>query len=166
MDIESTNPPAGVVTYLGLLYEVWPMMLLAFLVHLCNGWRTVKESYLQRNFAGTVINIILSSAVMAVLAVAVVWVMPLIGYEPDPAAQMGVVVLVSASGLKSFDAFVRKRQGARIVRGGSAEDLSLMKDSMTAEQQARHMEICPYRKDCSKCKDRHCGGSCQGDSHG
>lgn len=145
----STN---GAATYLRLLYEVWPVMMVAFMVAMFTGWTGVKQSYLQHNVVATVINIILSSAVMALIAVAVTWVLPLLGYEMDPAIQMGVVVLVASSGMKTMDAIILRLLGARILRVGSGEDLLHMKQAMTLEQQRQHMEMCPYRGECATCR--------------
>lgn len=138
--------------YIDLLLEVWPLILLAFLISLLQGWRGVKQSYLHKNFVGTFTNIVFSSAVMSVLAVGVVFSLSVFDIEVNATEKLGVVIVLSATGMKGVDAFMRGRlRGYKFLNINDEQELKDMYNSMTPEQQAQHIRQCPFQRDCKTC---------------
>lgn len=155
MTPEQTHTQPGAATYLSLLYEVWPLLLAAFCISLFRGWKRVQESYLHDNFWGTLCNTILSSAVMALIAVGTTWCLPLLGVDSiDPSTQMGITIMVSAGGMKLFDAWMEKNAGYVRMDPTNAKHLHRVKNALTDEQQQHHINICPFKDNCGDCE--HC----------
>ena len=147
-------------SYLVLFLEVWPLLVVAFVIALAQGWRGVLHSYRHRNVTETAINIILSSAAMALIAVGVAWVLPLVpvigaDISNDAAAMSGVVIMVSAVGMKGLDAFMRKYAGLSVFNPLDAEHRREFYDKMTPEQRVAHIAKCPFFRECT-----HCAGRC------
>lgn len=137
--------PLG-ASYLSLLVEVWPLLVVAFLIALAQGWRGVLHSYRHRNLRETVANIILSSAAMSLIAVGVAWVLPLVGInvKDDPELMMGIVIMVSAVGMKGLDAALRKFAGFSMFNMNDVEQIRDMYMRMTPAQREEHMRNCPF----------------------
>lgn len=155
LHMESPNTQHGATTYLRLLWDVWPMLLAAFLVAFARGWSGVKESYLHRSKLEIVFNTIISSACMSIVAVAVTWCLPFVGISlKDPSLQLGVTVMASAVGMKFIDAFISSKLGVKRVNPRNAEHLQYIKEQLTPEQRVEHVGNCPFRDDCANCK--HC----------
>ena len=143
--------PQGRTDYLSLLVEVWPLIMLAFVIAFVQGWRGVKRSYLHDNFIGTFLNIVLSSSVMALVAVAVTMVLDLFGADGSPDNRLGLTILLSAGGMKAVDSFMRKRFGFRIIDPLNKEHIQNMYNKMTPEQREQHIHQCAFRKECTNC---------------
>lgn len=149
--------PQHASTYLALLYDVAPLIIMAFLIGMFRGWAGIKRSYLHENFWWTLFNIILTSAVMAALAVGVVLVLPIFNVDVTAAGGLGIVLVMSSLGSQGVD-YVMKRYvvGARTISPFNADSLAKVKAGMTPAQQAQHRKACPFFKDCLKdCE--HCG---------
>ena len=143
-------------SYLVLFVEVWPLLIVAFLIAMAQGWRGILHSYCHRNVWETTVNIILSSAAMSLIAVGVAWVLPLIPFvgldvRDDTALMSGVVIMVSAVGMKGLDAVMRKLAGFSVFNPKDDAHRQEYYDSLTPEQREAHMASCPFRTDCANC---------------
>ena len=145
-------------SYLVLFLEVWPLLVVAFVIALAQGWRGVLHSYRHRNVTETAINIILSSAAMALIAVGVAWALPLVpfvgdDFRNDAMAMSGVVIMVSAVGMKGLDALLRKYAGLSVFNPLDEEHRREFYDKMTPEQRAAHIAKCPFFHECTRCAE-------------
>ena len=162
MELQMTTPPPEdtqhASTYLALLYDVAPLIIAAFLIGVFRGWAGIKRSYLHESFWWTLGNIVLSSAVMSALAVGLVLVLPLFGYEIPPAGELGIVLVISSLGMKGLDWFMMTYVvKAKRIDPSNRESLERVKSGMTPEQQHAHMDACPFYNACS---ERHCNKNC------
>ena len=149
--------PQHATTYLTLLYDVAPLIIMAFVISMFRGWAGVKRSYLHENFWWTLFNILLTSAVMSTLAVGVVLILPVFNIDVSAAGGLGIILVMSSLGSQGVD-YVMKRYvvGARTISPFSADSLAKVKAGMTPAQQEQHRKACPFFKDCVKdCE--HCG---------
>lgn len=105
----------GGTTYIQLLLDVMPLLIIAFGLLVIRGLAYIRKSYLHRSFLDILCNVLFSSAVMAAFAVGVVLCLPLLGVEMTPTAELGLTVFLSAGGMKMFDAIIRKRFGLHVV---------------------------------------------------
>ncbi len=133
--------------YTDLLMELLPLLAVAFSLALMRGIVFVRRSYMQRNFFDTACNVVFSSALVAALSVGLVLCLPLMGIELSHEVELGMVVLVSAGGVKLVDALLRKRFGLHIVDPQDEGVLTAFYESLTPEQRACHKEKCPFYKD-------------------
>lgn len=109
MDVKQPNP------YTTIFVELIPLFGLAFSMCVLKGLHGIKDSYLGKSFMSRFMNIILSSAFCAVLAIACALVLPLAGFSSEPQVMLGVVVFVAACGLRLVDAVFYKAFGLHLV---------------------------------------------------
>lgn len=135
-----------------LLEEVGPLLFAAIIMAFFFGWPRVRESYKQHTRLAWFIQYCISSIIVAFLAVATTFLIPLVlpgelSYE----VKVGITVYICVFGIKGLDGVARKRFGFSIVDLHNPEDLHKMKERMTCEQQRNHYEICPFKGDCNQC---------------
>lgn len=156
------DTPVARSDYLTLLIEVWPLIVLAFTISFIQGWRGVKQSYLHRNFVGTFTNIVLSSSVMALVAVGVSLLLELIGVEDTSNNRLGITILLSAGGMKAFDAYMRHKLNIKQIDPLNKEHVDMLYNSMTQEERELHVSQCAFKGNCKHCP-RYQQGATYGD---
>lgn len=148
MNPDQNNFPHG-ANYISLVFDVWPLILGAFLIALFRGWSGVKRSYLRRGHLATFCNIVLNSAIAAVAAVAFTWALPVFGVQLDESSQLGLTICLAAGGMQYAEEWICRLMGVSRVNPKKEEDLQYMKSTMTAEQRKKHYAMCPFRDECS-----------------
>lgn len=137
----------GPEVYLTLVMDVWPLLVLAFVIAFLRGWEWVKRSFFQRDFWSTFFNILLSSCLTAFATVGVVLCLSLFGVVSSDRLDLGLTILLSAGGMKAVDAFLRWRAGGAYIRPQNQGDLRDMHAGMDDDERLNHKSLCPFFND-------------------
>lgn len=101
--------------YLALLFDFAPLLAIAFTIFMLKGLKAVKSSYLGASAASRFANVVLTSAIGAMLAVGCAVFVPLVYPQVNEASLFGIVVFLSVGGMRLMDAAVFKYLGIHLV---------------------------------------------------
>lgn len=119
MMMDSPRPAASYVT---ILFELLPLLGLAFSIGVLRGLKGIKDSYTGTSFFNRFINVVLTSAVGAVFAVGCALLIPLLHTGVDENMMVGVVVFVSLCGVRLVDAIFFKYFGIHVISLDDSDD--------------------------------------------
>lgn len=101
--------------YLALLFDFAPLLVIAFTVFMLKGLKVVKSSYLGTSFMSRFVNVIITSAIGAILAVGCAALVPLVYPQANEASLFGIVVFLSVGGMRLMDTVLFKYLGIHLV---------------------------------------------------
>lgn len=101
--------------YLALLFDFAPLLVVAFTVFMLKGLKVVKSSYLGVSIMSRFVNVIITSAIGAMLAVGCAALVPVIYPQANEASLFGIVVFLSVGGMRLMDTVLFKYLGIHLV---------------------------------------------------
>lgn len=101
--------------YLALLFDFAPLLVIAFTVFMLKGLKVVKSSYLGGSLGSRFVNIVITSAIGALLAVGCAALVPVVYPQANAASLFGIVVFLSVGGMRLMDTVLFKYLGIHLV---------------------------------------------------
>lgn len=107
-------------SYIALFLDFLPLFGMAFTILMLKGLKVIKASYMGETLMARLFNVILSSAVGAVLAVGCAAVMPLVYPSAGEASMVGITIFMAVGGVRVVDGLVYKHLGIHLVDNSDA----------------------------------------------
>ncbi len=131
---------------LSIVRDYWFLGVLSGGVAFFVGLQRIKNGYKHRNSKELIGNLLLSSVVLAVLAIGTALLSPLVlGDAVSPKIELGIGIAVGGFGLKFFDFFMMARFGMKIIAPSNQDDLNGLKECRPPETLSNH---CPVFTSC------------------
>lgn len=106
---------SGKNAYLALLFDFAPLLIIAFTVFMLKGLKAVKSSYLGTSVMSRFVNIVITSAIGAILAVGCAALVPVVYPQANEASLFGIVIFLSVGGMRLMDTVLFKYLGIHLV---------------------------------------------------
>lgn len=111
----TTMPMAKAGSYINTLIDMLPLFGVAFSIVMLKGLKGLRAAYVGKSMFDRFLNIVWTSFICACLAVGCAMLAPLLYKEVGPNVTLGIVVFISAGGIRIVDGFIFKHLGIHLI---------------------------------------------------
>ena len=116
MNHEATAMPmAKASSYINAIIDLLPLFGLAFSIVTLRGIKGLRAAYTGRQPMDRLLNLLWTSFICACFAVGCALIAPLLYKEVGPTGTIGIVVFISAGGIRIVDGFIFKHLGIHLI---------------------------------------------------